>query len=173
MENQPNSKSIILNYGIYYGLSGVILNLIFYALGMHLDPGVVGMVLGIVLMLAFIILALKKFKLDNGGFMSWGQGVKIGLGLIMIGIIITVIYQQIFQNFIEPTYMEQVLANAEQKMVDMGLTQDQIESQMEMSKKFSSPLMQSAFALIGGLFFGFIASAITSAVMKKSEEETY
>ena len=140
---------------------------------MHLDPGVAGMVLGLVLMIAFVVLASKKFKTDNGGFMSWGQGVKIGLGLILIGIIINLVYQQVFQNFIEPTYMEQVLANAEQKLVDMGLTQEQIESQMEISKKFSSPLMQSAFALIGGIFFGFIISAITAAVMKKSEEETY
>lgn len=173
MENQANSKSIILNFGLYYGLAGVFLNLVFYALGMHLDPGIPGMIVGLVVMIALIILATKKFKSDNGGFMSWGQGVKVGLGVVLIGIIINIIYQQIFQNFIEPDYMNQVMINAEQKLNDMGLTQEQIESQMEMSKKFSSPLMQSSFALLGGLFFGFIASAITSAVMKKNEEETY
>ena len=173
MENQANSKNIILNYGLYYGIAGIFLNLIFYALGMHLDPGITGSVLGIGVMIVFIVLATKKFKFDNRGFMSWGQGVKVGLGLILIGIILNVIYQQIFQNFIEPDFMKQALAAGEQKLVDMGYTQEQIDAQMEMSQKFTSPLIQSAFALIGGLFIGFIISAITSAIMKKSEEETY
>ena len=69
--------------------------------------------------------------------------------------------------------MDQVMVLTEQKMVDMGLPQEQIDAQMEMSKNFQGPLMQSAFTLLGGLFFGFVISAITSAVMKKSEEETY
>jgi len=173
MENQANSKSIILNYGLYYGVAGILLNLVLYALGMHLDPGFTGMLLGIAIMTVFTILAIKKFKSENNSFMTWGQGVKIGLGLILVGIIINLIYQQIFQNFIEPDFMEQVMALNEQKLVDMGLTQEQVEAQMEISQKFSSPLMQSAFVLIGGLFLGFIVSAITSAVMKKTEEETY
>ena len=62
--------------------------------------------------------ATKKLKFDNGGFMSWGQGVKVGLGVILIGIIISIIYQQIFQNFIEPDFMEQALAAGEQKLVE-------------------------------------------------------
>ncbi len=173
MENQANSKSIILNFGLYYGIAGVILSLVFYALGMHYDPGVAGMLLGLVMMIAFVVLPLKQFKANNGTFMSWGQGVKIGVGVILVGTIINIIYQQIFQNFIEPDFMEQAIALGEQKMMDMGLTQEQIEAQMEMSKKFQTPLMQAAFGLLAGLFFGFVVSAITAAIMKKSEEETY
>ena len=36
MENQANSKNIILNYGLYYGLIVVFTNLLLYAAAMHL-----------------------------------------------------------------------------------------------------------------------------------------
>jgi hypothetical protein len=173
MENQANSKNIILNYGLYYGIASIFISLIFYALGMHLEQGLTNMFIGLAVMLAFIVLASKKFKEDNNGFMSWGQGVKIGIGVVLIGVLIAIVYQQIFINFIEPDFMNQVMEIQEKALVDAGMTEEQIEASMEMGKKFSGPLMQSAFALLGGAFFGFVISAITSAVMKKSEEETY
>ena len=41
MENQANSKSIILNYGLIYGGISNFINLIIYALGMTFDTMVV------------------------------------------------------------------------------------------------------------------------------------
>jgi len=173
MENQANSKSIILNYGLYYGIVSVILSVILYAMGKHLEQGIGMMVLGFGVMIAFIILGIKKFKSDNGGFLAWGQSLKIGIGIVLIGALIAIVYQQIFINFIEPDFMTQVGEKTRQTLYDAGLTQEQIESQMEMQQKFQGPLISSALTLVGAAFFGFVFSAIAGAIMKKSEEDQY
>jgi len=173
MENQANSKNIILNYGLYYGLVSVIIGVITYAMGKHLEQGIVSSIIGFVIMILFIVLASKKFKADNGGFMSWGQGVKVGVGTVVIGVIIAIIWQQIFINFIEPDFMTQMAEKTRQALMDAGMNEDQIEAQMEMQKKFQGPLISSALGIVVGAVLGFIVSAITSAIMKKTEEETY
>ena len=38
MENQANSKNVILNYGLYLGVASILLSLIIYATGNHLEP---------------------------------------------------------------------------------------------------------------------------------------
>ncbi|QMU64717.1 MAG: DUF4199 family protein [Flavobacteriaceae bacterium] len=173
MENQASSKSVILNYGLYYGVISILISLVVYAMGKHLDQGFSGMLIGLVVMIVFIVLATKKFKKDNNGFMSWGQGVKVGVGTVVIGVIIAVIYQQIFINFIEPDFMNQMAEKTQESLLDAGLTEEQIESRMEMQKKFQNPLISIPLGIVVGAFAGFIFSAITSAIMKKSEEDQY
>ena len=172
MENQASSKNIILNYGLYYGICSVILSLVMYALGMHLEQNLVSRLIGIAIVIAFIILAIKKYKSDNNGFLSWGQGVKVGVGVVLIGIIISVIYTYLFSNFIEPDFKDLVIQNSVTKWEDMGLSSDQIEMSKKMTEDYFYLSLYGGMA-IGGLVLGFIISAIAAAVMKKSEEETY
>ncbi|QTD37476.1 DUF4199 domain-containing protein [Polaribacter batillariae] len=172
MENQASSKSIILNYGLYYGVVSVIFSLIMYALGQHLEQGIATSLIGFVIMIAFIVLATKKFKFDNGGFMSWGQGVKIGIGVVLIGVIISAIYTYLFTSFIEPEFKNQIIEKSIVQWQDAGMSQDQIDISKQMTEDY---FYLSLFGgmVIGGLVLGFIFSAITSAIMKHSEEETY
>lgn len=173
MENQANSKSIILNYGLYLGVAGILVNVIVYAMGAHLDPHwSVSLAQGVFLV-GLIVLGIKKYKEANGGFLSWGQGVKVGVGIAIIAGLIGAIYNYIFMNFIEPEFMTQLMEVQNQKLLDQGLTEEQIEASNEMGKAFQGPLIMSAFAIIGSAIVGFIISAIAAAVMKKSEEETY
>ena len=174
MENQKaTSKSIILNYGLYMGIVSVLMSLVVYATGNALKPHWSVSVLGFVFMIVFIVLAVKKFKEGNGGFISWGQAVKLGVGAVMISALIGVVYQQIFVNFIEPGFMDQVMALQYQDMVDRGMTSDQIDAAKSMGEKFSGPVISSAIALIAAAFIGFVVSAIVGAIMKQSEEEQY
>ncbi len=172
MENQASSKNIILNYGLYYGVISVILSLIMYATGNHLEQNMIGMLLGFVIMIAFIVLATKKFKDDNQGFLSWGQGVKIGMGVVLIGIIISGIYTYLFANFIEPDFKNQIIEKSIVQWQDAGMTSDQIEMSTKMTEDYFYLSLYGGM-IIGGLVLGFIFSAITAAIMKKSEEETY
>jgi hypothetical protein len=48
------------------------------------------------------------------------------------------------------------------------MTQEQIDMAMNMSAKFMSPMIMSAFAIIATLFFGFIISLFAGLVMKKN-----
>lgn len=173
MENQVSSKSIILNQGLYLGIASVLINLVVYAMGNHLQPHWSVLPISIAIMTAFIVMGMKQFKTGNGGIMTWGQAVKIGVGLTMISAVIVTIYNQIFANFIEPDFVQQMAAVQEQAWVDAGFTSEQIESSRAMAETFSSPVLSSAIGLVFAAFLGFIVSAIAGAVMKESGEDQY
>ncbi len=173
MENQASSKSIILNQGLYLGIISVLISLVVYATGNHLQPHWSVSIIGVVLMIVFIIMGMNKFKTNSGGFMSWGQAVKIGVGLTVVSTVIVIIYNQIFANFIEPEFMSQIAAIQEQTWVDQGMSSEQIDSAKSMMEKFQGPVISSAFGLVIAAFIGFIISAIAGAIMKQSAEEQY
>ncbi len=173
MENQANSKSIILNYGLYLGLTGVIIHLILFATGSLLEYQWISNIVGLIAMVAFIVIGIKKFRDANGGYISWGQGVKIGLGISMISAVISVVYTLLFMNVIDPSFQQQAMEFQQQKWLDAGMTEEQIEGATEMANKFQSPGIISAMILGMSAFLGFVISAIVAAIMKKSEEENY
>ena len=173
MENQASSKSIILNYGLYLGIISILISLVVYAMGNHVQPHWSVSVINVVAMITFIIMGMKKFKTDNAGFMSWGQAVKIGVGLTVLSTIIVIAYNLIFINFIEPDFMTQVAAVQEQAWVDAGMTSDQIEANKEIMSNFQSPVISSAIGIVVAAFVSFIISAIAGAIMKQNAEEQY
>jgi hypothetical protein len=173
MENQIDSKSFIVNNGVTLGVATILISLITYAMGSHLDPHwSISLVSGI-FYVGLIVFGIKKFKEANGGFMSWGEGVKVGVGIAIIAGLIVVIYNYIFMNFIEPDLMSQMMEIQNQKFLDQGMTEEQIEAANEMGKSFQTPGIMAAMGIIGYAIGGFIVSAIAAAIMKKSEEETY
>ena len=173
MENQANSKNIILNYGVYLGIATVLINLVVYAVADYLRPHWSVSILSGVIMIAIIVMANKKFKEDNAGFMSWGQAVKIGVGLTVISAVIGIVYQQIFANFIEPEFMKDMMMIQEQKWIDQGMNSEGIETAKGMMQKFQGPFISSAIGLVVAAFIGFVVSAIVGAIMKQSAEEQY
>ena len=173
MENQTSSKGIILNNGLYLGLVGVVTALILYAMGKSLELQWVSSVVGFVATVAFVIIGIKQFKTNNGGFISWGQGVKIGMGIVMISALITIAYTLLFTTVIEPDYQAQAMEVQKQAWVDQGMSDEQIEAAVEMAENFQGPGIASAFILAFSAFIGFVVSAIVSAIMKKSEDDGY
>ena len=144
MENQANSKSFIINNGIILGVLGILISVINYAFGTHLDPHWSIGTLQFILMIAIIVLGISKFKKANGGFLSWGQGVKIDVGIAILSALISIIYNYIFVTFVEPDFMAQVMEVQNQKFLDQGMSQEQIEAANAMTEKFKSPLFTSA-----------------------------
>ena len=173
MENQVSSKSIILNQGLYLGIASVLINLVVYAMGNHLEPHWSVFPISMIVMIVFIVMGMKQFKKGNNGIMTWGQAVKVGVGLTMISAVIVTIYNLIFANFIEPDFAQQIAAVQEQAMVDAGYTSEQIETSKEMAAGFNGPVISSAVGLVVAAFIGFIISAIAGAVLKESGEEQY
>ncbi len=170
MENQPiPAKSVIINYGLYLGIASVLISVIVYALGMQYDQDWKMGSLGIIAMAVIIFLGIKKYKELNSGYLTIGQALKTGIGIALIGGIISVIYSFIFMNFIEPDFMANTMEKAEQQMIEKypNLTDEQIETQIEMMQKFSTPAITSAFALIASLFIGFVISLISGFIQKK------
>jgi hypothetical protein len=173
MEDQVKSKSFIVNNGAILGVASIIFSLVLYASGNHLPPHWSASVVSLVLFVVLIVIGTKQFKAANGGFLTWGEGVKIGVGIAVLAGLIVVIYNYFFANYIEPDYMAQLMEIQNQAFLDQGMTEEQIEATNAMTSAFQSPGVMAAVGIISYAIGGFIVSAITAAIMKKSEEETY
>ena len=173
MENKLSSKSFTVNNGVILGVAMVLFSLVMYATGNHLEPHWSSSVVTGLLFVGIIVFGIKKYKEANDSLLSWGKGVKIGVGIAILAGLINVIYSYIFMNFIEPDFMSQMMEIQNQAFLDQGMTEEQIEVANEMSEKFQSPGIVAAMGIIMYAIGGFVVSAIGAAIMKKSEEEQY
>jgi len=177
MENQANatsSKKIMLNYGLILGIATIFISVTNYAVGNIYKPHWSVQVISLLIFIALIIIGLRKIKENNGGFLTLGESLKIGLGIALIGAIISIIYTFIFTKFIEPNFMSNVMQLRQQAMLQAGssLTDDQIEKSIKMMSKFFFPFLYGGI-FISNLFFGFIISLIAGLIMKKTPEQEY
>ncbi len=172
MENQkPKTGKFALNYGLILGVLSIVFTCTLFAMDMHYKGGIPVLIVSILITLGVIIYALIQFKKANGGFMTFGEGLKVGMGLCLVGGIISIIFNLLLSNVIDPEMMTKQLEYGRIKMEEAGLAQEQIDAQIEMSKKFSGPGMQATFGLIFIIFTGFVLSLIPTLIMKKEESE--
>ena len=173
MENQANIRSIILNYGLYLGLATVTISLVKYAMGALYTQEYYSGILNLIFMIAFIVLGLKNYKAANGGFITFGQSVKVGIGVAMIASVISIVYILLLSNVLEPDFAINSIEAQKVMMADsFGMTEGQIEEATKNS------LDNFFLSLIGGvliinLFIGGIISLIAGAIMKRTEEDQY
>ncbi|MBT8311244.1 MAG: DUF4199 domain-containing protein [Eudoraea sp.] len=170
-EQQPKTGKFALNYGLLLGAVSVIFTFMLYTLDMHYQQSAGVIIISAVLSLAAIIIGLIQFKKANGGFMSFGQGFKIGVGICLIAGIIGIIFNQIMLNVIDPDMMTKALDFQEQQLVERGLTPQQASDQMEMGKQFATPLWQITFGLIFSILFGILLTIVPALVIKKAKPE--
>jgi hypothetical protein len=119
-------------------------------------------------MLSCIIYALKAFKESNGGFLSLGEALKVGLATALIAGIIGVLFNMLFVTVIEPDFAANIVEKASSDMVEQNpnMTEDQMEMAISITEKMVSPVVMAAMGIILSLFFGFIISLISGLIMK-------
>lgn len=178
MENQTNTtstKQIMLNYGLILGFASILINVTNYALGDIYKPHWSVQAISFLVAVALIVMGLKKVKENNGGYLTLGQSFKAGIGIMLVGAIIGLIYTYIFMTFIEPNFMSNMMELQQQKMLETNpnLTDEQIETAMNLSKKFSGFGVIAIAGLLWSVFLGFVISLISGLIMKKDLEQDY
>lgn len=173
METTPSLKSTILQYGILLGIISVVFGLMIYFLDMHYTQEASIGVVSIVITIAVIALGQYNFRKENDGFLSFGEALKIGLGIALISGIIGVTYQMILVNVIDPNTIDKMMEITQNKLIEdqPEISQEQLDQIIDMQRKFSSPGMMAAFGLIGSLFIGFVISLISGLILKRDRPE--
>lgn len=169
----PSFKSIIISNALILSAISIAFNLMLYFLDMHYQQSQEAGIVGIIIMIAILIYAFIQFKKINEGYLSLSEALKIGLGISLVAALIGVVYTYILTEFLDPGMMDKALDFQIEKirMENPEITSDQIAGMREMQEKFSSPLIRSAFQIIGSLFIGFIISLIGGLIIKKSRPE--
>ena len=170
-ENKPKTGKYALNYGLLLGGIGVIFAFMLYTADIHYKGGIAVMLISLALTTAGIVLAMLQFRKANEGFMSFSQALKVGVGVSLVAGIIGIIFNQILSNVIDPEMTAKAFEYQKNLMMETtSLTPEQIDAQIEMGKKWNTPLIQVAIGLIASVFFGFIISLISGLILKRQEE---
>ncbi len=165
-------KNLIKKYGLISALivvgAPLIANLI---TGFNKESFALGEIIGynsMIVAMATVFVAMKHYR-DNlkEGVMSFGEGLKLGLGISVIGGIAFALYNAVFVTYIMPDFNEQYFAY--QSGLEMGSAQFTTEYNTMMEEN------GFMFSLLGGLllmFFtvfliGFVESVIGAMVLKR------
>ena len=158
-----------VTYGVILGVILVLISLIMYVTGMALEGVQWPMYLYYLIFPITLILAIKSYKKENGGFLSLGEALKVGVAGAVISGIIFLIYNLLFNYVIEPTWAEQVSEATREQLLQQGnMTEEQVNQTMEFMSWGSNPLIGGALWLAMSAFFGLIYSLIAGAIMKQN-----
>lgn len=168
LESTKPSK-IILNYGLFFGIVSVLMQVVLYVTNSHLSPHWSYMLISTLVTVGFIVYAIKAYKAENGGYLALSEALKVGVGISLIAAIITSVWSLVLMNVLEPTYMEQVAEVQREQMIENypDMNEEQMNQAMEMGAQFSSPWITIAFGIVISMFVGLIISLIAGAIMKQ------
>lgn len=169
MTTKEISKSIILKYGSLLGLVSVSMSFGLYTQNRHLEQSQAIGLISISFILAAIILGIRAFAKENK--ISFGEGLKIGIGITVVGAIILTFYNYIFSHYIEPDFIDQMIVVQKKAMEASGqLNAEEITARIEKLKEGADSFITSAIGIVFSAFLGFVFSAVTTVVFIKINE---
>jgi len=170
METQPSLISVALKYGLLTGLISII-----YTLFSYLTETFGSIFLNLFIALAItiigLVLAMREFRKKNGGFMTYGQGLGIGMIVAVTASILSGIFIFLYTSYVDPTITEKIVDSVMDQMGAFGLDDSQLDEARDKMLADTTPFKQLTSALTNGLFGGLILSLIIAAIMKRNRPE--
>ncbi len=169
MEKLSLGKSA-LRYGLITGVLLIIFSLIMYIMEVDMQSKI--NYLSVIILLVMGIVAASQWRdKHNDGNLSYGQGLGTGTLVGLYAGIITAIYMFVFFKYIDPAYIDRILEIAEQQMYEQNpnLTSSEAEMALDITKRMTSPIAMSLWAVAGNTFWSFILSLIYSIFLKRSQ----
>ena len=166
-ENAPIKKTA-LNSGLIIG--GLLLIIVagMYATGALIEGVQWPMYIYYLLYPLLIGYTVHSYRKANGGFLTLGQALKVGVTAAVIGGIIYAVYNIIFVTFIEPDFIAQMMEVTREKLFENpNMTEEQADMTMGFVEKMSNPYLGGAFFIVLSAFFGFIYSLISGLIFKR------
>ncbi|WP_438422889.1 DUF4199 domain-containing protein [Aquimarina macrocephali] len=171
MENQIPTAKFSSNYGVILGIILILIHVLMYVSGMLLEGKQWPMYLYYLIFPVFIFSTIHAYKKKNNGFLSLGQAIKIGISIAALSGLVYAVYNGIFNFFIEPDFIDQMLELTREKMMENpNMTEEQIEMSINWAKKLGGPIIGGAFFILLSVFFGFIYSLIGGLIMQKKQD---
>jgi len=168
MEKKPSLFMVCLGYGVIIALAIIVLSLILFLI--DLDQNKPLQFLSYAILLAGIILAQLNYRNKYQlGYIEYGKAFMVGMLTSLFLALIMGIYTYIFFKYINPGAMEEIMVLQEQKMMDMGMSDMEIEQGLAVAEKFQSVGMYTFFAVLGNFLIGTVISLITAIFIKKED----
>jgi hypothetical protein len=170
MENErPRIAPIAVRYGIITGIIMIIYTLILYFTDQFMNKMLAS--LSFLILIGGIIMAFREYKRQDQGFMTYGQGLSLGMLTSVVAGVLVSIFQYIYMKFIDDTIMQRVMDNQMEEMEKMGMSEEEIERGMEMASKFTSTEMVLVSGPLSYLIGGLLISLVVAAFMRNARPE--
>lgn len=164
----PSPVNTAMKYGLMAGVLLIILTVIFYMMN-YMPKGAIN-VFPFLIIGGFTIYGCINYREEEcGGFLSYGSAFKIGVLIALFASIILGAYNYVFYQFIDPSYVEVILAAEEESLNEKNLPQETIDKRMELIRSYTSPMLLSISTIIMFLISGLFISLITSIFVKKEK----
>ena len=170
IESKPSIYAVAIKYGLLTGLLYVVFATISYLTESY-GNFLIALLVSIVISVIGIVLALKEFRKQNGGFMTYGQGLGLGIMVSIIAGIISGLFSMLYIQFIDPTMPEKLVDATMEQMASFGVDDSILDSQREEIMASFTSVKQLTSAITNAFFSGLILSLIIAAVMKHKRPE--
>ncbi|MBL3658089.1 DUF4199 domain-containing protein [Fulvivirga sediminis] len=162
-------KSVAVKWGAISGAIGIVFYLILILGDLIMTKGV--SYIGLIPFIVVIVMAHKEFKNQGDEFMTYAEGLKIGLMLSLIGGLILALFSFIYGQFIDPGLADRMMDYIVQEWENQGMSDEQIEQAMGFTKYMFNPYLGLIIVIIKNVLVGFILSLVISAITKKNNPE--
>ena len=127
----------------------------------------------IITLVAIIVFCIQFGKRQVDG-VTFGQVFGYGFKISLVVSVLMVVYSLLSFSFIFPELTDQILTKTRTDLQATGkFTDDQIDRQVAITKKFLQPGLRSLLFFLITLFYNTIASLLGAAFTKKSEPDVF
>lgn len=169
-------KKTVIRYGLYGALLMVVLfSAVWFLFNKSsADYGrqeVLGY-LTIILSLAFVFFGIKHYRDSvNNGQLTFGQGIKVGLLIVLIPSIAFGLFDVLYVSLFDPQFFENYY-NYQLDEMRKSLAAREYElrkKEMESQKKmFSNPFVQFVVMFLTVFFIGLIITVISALILRRN-----
>lgn len=170
MEQKPVSlmKSSMIS-GLYLGIVLILISVVLYVAGLTFETWV--QYISYPILIAGAVYAQVNYRKSLGGEMTYGQALGVGLMSIIFASVLSSIYAYLLYAVIDPGLLDQVRIMTEQKILEKGIPEEQLDTAMNLAMKFQTPPFLAIMGIVGGAFIGLIISLITAIFTKKNPSD--
>jgi len=172
MEEKKTSVAInALTYGLMTGAVVIVYSLLLYIANLYMNEPL--RYVSFLIFLGGMIWGTFEYrKKMTGGFLTYGQAFSSCFLIGLFAGIIGAIYSFVFVEFIYPGLINEILEQARVKIQEKNLTEDQIETAMDWTRKFTSPVMMLISSLFMDTIISVILGLIAAIFLKKVDPNT-
>ena len=166
MQQEPSTAHIALKFGVITAVASIVYTTILILAEKNQNQGLTS--LGLIILVVGMVYAMREFKAENSGYMSYGQGLGIGTLIAAISGLLNSTFTMFYTQFIDTNLMKKALDTAREDMERRGMSDDQIDAGMQFSEKMMSPGILFAMGIFFSIFIGFIISLIVAAILRRN-----
>ncbi len=159
-----------MTYGIYFAIISILLSVIAYATGQMASPALQW--ISVVVMILVIVLIQLHYRKMLGGFITYGQALGMAVASLFFASLLIAVFTYCLYKFIDPGLIDQVRLLAEEKLIEVGgLTQEQIDTVLEASKRFQTPGIIAVSQIFNQVITALIIGSVTSLFIKRNSPD--